>query len=76
LGHLTSSGGVAILKVEVKAMFSDSVPFTVAGVFFLMLVAIWSIDMIQNPDPRPVGETECFVGGGTAFPPFTPKPQS
>jgi hypothetical protein len=33
-------------------MFRDSVPFTVAGVFFLMLVVIWSLDVLSDTGPR------------------------
>jgi hypothetical protein len=41
----------------------DNVPLTVAGVFLGMLVALWSIETLQQPDPRPHGPTETFADG-------------
>lgn len=44
-------------------MSRDSVPFTVIGVFVLMLIVVWSLETIY--DSGPCGPTKQLLGGGT-----------
>jgi len=43
----------------------DSVPMSVAAVFLAMLLAIWSIETLQQPNPQPTGPTVEFRTGGS-----------